>query len=239
MHDNETSRLARLVAILTQLQAKQLVTSTQLAAKFNVSVRTIYRDMRTLGQAGVPIITEEGKGYSLVEGYRLPPIMFTQAEANALITAEKLVLANNDTSFVQRYTEAITKIKSVLRTSAKDKVTVLSERVAFEFDPAQQATSDFLSAIQLALTSLRVIRLDYYSPHSQETTSRLVEPFAFINRLGESWYLIGWYRLRNDYRLFRFDRIKRLLITETFFTSHKMNLEDYLTMYRSKSKPLT
>lgn len=239
MHDNETSRLARLVAILTQLQAKQLVTSTQLAAKFNVSVRTIYRDMRTLGQAGVPIITEEGRGYSLVEGYRLPPIMFTQAEANALITAEKLVMANKDTSFTQQYTEAITKIKSVLRTSAKDKVALLSERVAFEFDPAQQVTSDFLSAIQLALTSLRVIRLEYYSPHSQETTSRLVEPFACINRLGESWYLIGWCRLRNDYRLFRFDRIKRLSITEAFFTPHKMNLEDYLTTYRSKSKPLT
>ena len=71
--NNETSRLARLVAILTQLQAKRLLTSTQLAARFNVSVRTIYRDMRTLEQAGVPIITEEGRGYSVVEGYRLPP----------------------------------------------------------------------------------------------------------------------------------------------------------------------
>lgn len=239
MLNNETSRLARLVAILTQLQAKRLLTSTQLAARFNVSVRTIYRDMRTLEQAGVPIITEEGRGYSVVEGYRLPPIMFTEAEANALITAEKLVLVNNDTSFTQSYVDAITKIKSVLRNSAKDKVTLLSERVAFEFDPAQQATSDFLSTIQLALTNLRVISLEYYSPHSQETTSRLVEPFAFINRVGESWYLIGWCRLRNDYRLFRFDRIRRLSITETPFTPHKMNLEDYLTTYRNKSEPLT
>ena len=179
MLDNETSRLARLVAILTQLQSKRLLTSTQLAAKFNVSVRTIYRDMRTLEQAGVPIITEEGRGYSVVEGYRLPPIMFTEAEANALVTAEKLVLMNNDTSFTQQYVEAITKIKSVLRNSAKDKLNLLSERVAFEFDPNQQATSDFLSAIQLALTNLRVIRLEYYSPYSQKTTSRLVEPFAF------------------------------------------------------------
>lgn len=75
--DKETSRLSRLISILTQLQSKRLVTSTELALKFNVSVRTIYRDIRTLESAGVPIAVEEGKGYSLVDGYRLPPVMFT------------------------------------------------------------------------------------------------------------------------------------------------------------------
>ena len=77
MKDQDMKRISRLTAILTQLQTKQLITSTSLAEKFGVSVRTIYRDIRALEKAGVPILTEEGKGYSLMEGYKIPPIMFS------------------------------------------------------------------------------------------------------------------------------------------------------------------
>ena len=91
MNDNDTKRLSRLTAILTQLQTKRLLTSTILAEKFNVSVRTIYRDIRALEQAGVPILTDEGKGYYLMEGYKIPPVMFTEKQANALILAEQLI----------------------------------------------------------------------------------------------------------------------------------------------------
>jgi len=74
MSDNETKRLSRLTAILTQLQTKRLLTATTLAEKFGVSIRTVYRDIRALEQAGVPIITEDGKGCSLMEGYKIPPV---------------------------------------------------------------------------------------------------------------------------------------------------------------------
>lgn len=132
MNDNETKRLSRLTAILTQLQTKRLLTATQLADKFSVSIRTIYRDIRALEQAGVPIITEDGKGYTLMEGYRVPPVMFTEAQANALIIAEQLVLKNKDTSFIKDYTEAVEKIKSVLKYSIQDKANLLSERTRFD-----------------------------------------------------------------------------------------------------------
>ncbi|MEO7046774.1 MAG: HTH domain-containing protein, partial [Ferruginibacter sp.] len=99
MNDNDTKRLSRLTAILTQLQTKRLLTTSELAKKFSVSSRTIYRDIKALERAGVPILTEEGKGYSLMEGYRIPPIMFTESEANALITAEQLIRKNKDASF--------------------------------------------------------------------------------------------------------------------------------------------
>lgn len=92
MNDNDTKRLSRLVAILTILQTKRIVTSAGLAEKFGVSTRTIYRDLKALEQAGVPILTEEGKGYTLMEGYKIPPIMFSEKQANALIIAEQLVL---------------------------------------------------------------------------------------------------------------------------------------------------
>jgi predicted DNA-binding transcriptional regulator YafY len=87
MNKNEIKRLPRLTAILTQLQTKILLTASELALKFSVSNRTIYRDIKALEQSGVPILTEEGKGYSLMEGYRIPSIMFSESEANALITA--------------------------------------------------------------------------------------------------------------------------------------------------------
>jgi len=111
----EKSRLSRLTTIITQLQSKKIVTATYLAEKHNVSIRTIYRDIRTLEQSGVPIVVEEGKGYSLMQGYHMPPVMFTENEANALITAEQLVLKNKDQSFIDNYCLAISKIKSVLK----------------------------------------------------------------------------------------------------------------------------
>ncbi len=98
--EKQKSRLSRLTAILTQLQAKKLVTARELAVRHGVSIRTIYRDIRTLEKAGIPIFTEEGKGFALMEGYLLSPIMFTESEANALITAEQLVNRNKDYSLI-------------------------------------------------------------------------------------------------------------------------------------------
>ena len=111
MEDVEKPRIARLTAIITHLQSRGLTTARMLSEKYGVSIRTIYRDIRTLEQSGVPIVTEEGKGYGLVDGYQLPPIMFNEEEANALITAEQFILRNKDQSLIDNYTSAITKIK--------------------------------------------------------------------------------------------------------------------------------
>jgi len=89
------------------MQTKRILTSTTLAEKFSVSVRMIYRDINALEHTGVPILTEDGKGYSLMEGYKMPPVMFTENEANALITAKQLVLKNRDSSLIKEYTEAM------------------------------------------------------------------------------------------------------------------------------------
>src|SRR5690606_22494500 len=119
-----------------------------LADKFNVSVRTIYRDIRALEQAGVPIITEDGKGYSLMEGYKIPPVMFTESQANALILAEQLVLKNKDTSFIKDYTEAIDKIKAVLKQTDKDRANLLADRTRFEQNLNRERNSNNISELQ-------------------------------------------------------------------------------------------
>lgn len=234
MHENDTRRLSRLTAILTQLQTKRLITASELADKFQISTRTVYRDIKALEKAGVPIVTEEGKGYSILDGYRIPPVMFTENEANALITAEQLVLRNKDASFVKNYSEAITKIKSVLRHNTKDKVNLLSNRIVIRHNPETIRTSSYLSELQLALTNFTIVEVLYHSPENDQTTIRKIEPFA-IYSTQENWLLIAFCRLRNDFRTFRLDRIQKLTALNETFEPHKMSLHEYFEICREKS----
>ncbi|MBC6109938.1 helix-turn-helix transcriptional regulator [Pedobacter fastidiosus] len=229
MNENDTKRLSRLTAILTQLQTKRLLTATELAKKFTVSVRTIYRDIRALEKSGVPIITEDGKGYTLMEGYRVPPIMFTETQANALILAEQLVLKNKDSSFVKDYLDAIEKIKAVLGHKIKDKANLLAERTRFNQNYNNERNSHNLSDLQFALTNFYLIKIEYTN-EANNTTERLIEPFALVSTQ-ENWLLLAWCRLRNEFRFFRIDRIKKLEILTEKFSPHKMTLQEYFERY--------
>lgn len=236
MPSNETSRLSRLTAIITLLQTKRIVTATEISRKFGVSIRTIYRDIRALEEAGIPVFVEDGRGYSLVEDYRVPPVMFTEAEANALITAEQLILKNKDASFVKEYTDAVNKVKAVLRSTTKDKAELLSKRIVFRQNTQQDRTSNYLSSLQMALTNFNLVDIVYYSPENEQTTTRTVEPFA-IYSTQENWLLIAWCRLRKDFRAFRLDRIQSLTIRADKFEPHKLSLEEYFEICRQKSLP--
>jgi predicted DNA-binding transcriptional regulator YafY len=235
MKDTDTKRISRLIAILTQLQTKRVLTSTSLAEKFGVSTRTIYRDIKALEESGVPILTEEGKGYSLMEGYRFPPVMFTENEANALITAEQLVLKNKDSSLVKEYAAAINKIKAVLMYSTKEKVELLSNRIGVSPGLGNSNTSNSVTFIQNALTSFNVLHIVYLSK-KDEKTERDVEPFAMYYSIEESWTLIAYCRLRKDFRMFRLDRMVKITQLELSFKPHKLTLEEYLSMKRKEFK---
>lgn len=229
MNDNDTKRLSRLTAILLQLQTKRLLTATELAKRFSVSVRTIYRDIKALEQAGVPVLTEDGKGYTLMEGYKIPPVMFTEAQANALILAEQLVLMNKDASFIKDYTEAIEKVKAVLKHNVKDKANLLAERTRFSQNINRERNSSNLSDLQFALTNFHLVEIEYTNEASRNTT-RLIEPFALLSTQ-ENWLMVAWCRLSNEFRFFRLDRIKKLHIVPGKFTPHKMTLQEYFDRY--------
>lgn len=229
MNNNDTNRLSRLTAILTQLQTKRIMTAPELAKKFAVSIRTIYRDIKALEQSGVPVLTEDGKGYTLMEGYRVPPVMFTEKQANALILAEQLVLKNKDASFVKDYVEAIEKIKAVLGHKVKDKANLLAERTRFNQNINSKKNSNNLSDLQFALTNYSVVKIGYLNEANQDS-ERLIEPFALLSTT-ENWLLVAWCRLRNDFRYFRLDRIKRLEILDEKFSPHKMTLQEYFDKY--------
>ena len=228
MKGDDIKRISRLTAILTQLQTRREVTAQSLADKFGVSKRTIYRDIKALERAGVPILTEAGKGYTLMEGYRIPPVMFTEKQANALILAEQLVLKNKDASFVKDYSEAIDKIKSILRYSDKNKANLLADRTQYDEVKNQERNSSSLSDLQNALTNFNLVKIEYTNKEGI-ATNRTIEPFALLT--GQNWYMIAWCRLRKAFRFFRLDRIQKIEVQSEHFEPHNMTLQEYFDKY--------
>lgn len=230
--EKEKPRLARLTAIITQLQSKSIVTARELAATHGVSIRTMYRDIRTLEASGIPISTEDGKGYSLLEGYKLPPVMFTEEEANALITAEHLVARDKDQSLSEQYHAAITKIKSVMQYLQKEKTELLADRIQIRNNPEGEKTSNYLMRLQTAITNREVMHLSYNSLEKKRS-ERKIEPFAIFSTQ-DNWILIAHCQIRSDFRAFRLDCIENLRATGDQFEPQKMTLQEYFEMCREK-----
>ncbi len=227
-------RLVRLTAILTQLQAKRIVTAKEIAEKHGVSIRTVYRDIRTLGQSGVPVVTEEGKGYSIMEGYTLPPVLFTEEEANALITAERLIQKNKDASLSAQLQNAIQKIKSVLRHSQKEKTELLYKRIQVRNNPENTRTSNYLVQLQSTITNYQLVKIDYLSLENNKS-QRTIEPFALYTTQ-DNWILIAYCRSKKDFRAFRLDCIQKLQLLDYQFEPHNLTLQNYLENCRDKWK---
>lgn len=151
--------------------------------------------------------------------------MFSESQANALILAEQLVLKNKDSSFIKDYTEAIDKIKAVLRQSEKDKANLLADRTRFEQNINRERSSNNISQLQYALTNFHLTKIDYINENT-ETSSRIIEPFALVSTT-ENWLLIAWCRLRKEFRYFRLDRINKMEVLTEKFEQHKMTLQDF------------
>jgi predicted DNA-binding transcriptional regulator YafY len=223
------NRIDRLTAILIHLQTKRIVKAEEISDRFEISLRTVYRDVRALMEAGVPIGSEAGKGYFIVDGYHLPPVMFNQQEASAMLTAGKLVEKMTDQSIRKAYESALLKIKSVLNTSEKDHLENLQSSIAVFRLPDHQPDfpNEFMADVQNAISKKNVLALDYHSNKNQARTTRVVEPIGVVYYSGH-WHLIGWCRLRNGYRDFRIDLIQSLKNSgETFDARNLFTLQQY------------
>jgi len=232
------NRLDRLHAILTHLQSKKKVTAEEIADRFSISLRTVYRDVKTLEQSGIPIIGESGIGYSVMEGYRLPPVMFTREEAGALMMGAKLAEQFADNSVKKHYESALFKIKAVLRLPDKEFVDSLTSQISIYRGrmPLDEFPQQYLPQLQKALVDKKVIHIEYYSSYKEEFTSREVEPIGLCY-YASSWHVVGWCRMRNDYRDFRISRIKKLIEKEeTFDASRHPSIQDYINQIRSESE---
>ncbi len=230
------NRIDRLTAILIQLQTKRVVKAEEIADRFEISLRTVYRDVKALMEAGVPIGSEAGKGYFIVDGYHLPPVMFTQSEASALVLAGKLVEKMTDKSIRHQFESALFKIQSVLHDPEKDHLELLQDHIIVQQRPIHdKAGADhYLSDIQKAVVQKQLVRISYIRSYSEERTSREIEPIGLFY-YGDAWHIIAWCRLRNSYRDFRTDRIQEFRNTGVTFDSRNLfSLKEYLeTMVRS------
>ncbi len=219
------------MAMVLRLQGRRVVRAEDLAAHFEISVRTVYRDIAALGEAGVPIMAEAGVGYSLVKGYHLPPVMFTAEEASALFIGGKLVEHLTDASLRKQMESAVLKVRSVLPRDRQDYLDRL-ERSTVVMTRGSNAlprlSSEALIPIQRALAERLVLSLEYQASQRREMTQRQVEPLG-LAYYADNWHLIAYCRLRRDVRDFRTDRIVKFRLQNERFTGHAdFSLKRYL-----------
>ncbi|WP_333820773.1 helix-turn-helix transcriptional regulator, partial [Ohtaekwangia sp.] len=236
------NRIDRLTAILIHLQSKRVVKAEEMAERFEISLRTVYRDVKALMEAGVPIGSEAGKGYFIVDGFHLPPVMFTQEEASAMLVASKLVERMTDKSIQKTFESALMKIKAVLNDNEKDHLENLQTYIqVFRGSPMSQKEEfpdNFMTDIQKAIVNKHVLRIDYSSNNQGELTDREIEPIGLFY-YSFAWHLIAWCRLRNGYRDFRTDRIINLKNTScTFDDRSRFTLQEYLESLKHSNRDM-
>ena len=229
-HSAGMNRTDRLVAMVMFLQGRRVVKADELAAHFDVNVRTVYRDVAALSEAGVPVAGEAGVGYSLVKGYHLPPVMFTAEEAMALFVGGEMVKQFTDASLGEPMDSALLKIRSVLPRDRQDDVDRLAKATVIYGTPRLPSGLDqrTLLPIQQAVVSRRVLRMTYHSRTSGGETAREVEPLG-VTFHGGAWYVVGWCRLRKAFRYFKLERVQTLeVLPERFAPRPEFSLRDYM-----------
>lgn len=228
------NRIDRLVGIVLMLQAKKVVRAQDIAERFEISLRTVYRDVRALEEAGLPLSAEAGSGYSLVEGYHVPPVMFTQDEAAALYIGAELVAHLTDESLRKNIESALMKVRSVLPEERKEYLEKIQSTTAVFVRPMPVRdgfVNDVITKLQDALARTLLLEIEYYSGYSGDVTQRIVEPHGLVF-YSDYWHLIGYCRLRKDFRDFRTDRIKSVKVHDMKFSGRSFSVKEFFKSRR-------
>lgn len=221
------NRIDRLFGILTLLQSRKYVTAEKISDKFNISIRTVYRDIKALCEQGVPVSFEQPKGYYIVNGYFLPPVSFTSDEANALLLIESIVYGFSDKSIKENYSSALNKVKVVLSSTQKERLELLTNTTYLQLPSRITPNLDYLSTFQNAISSRQIAEIEYTNSR-EELSKRQLEPIGLVF-YALSWHVIAWCHLRNDYRDFKLSRIQKIRNTEIPFTrTQHIELNDYI-----------
>lgn len=212
-----TWRLLELVQILRS--RRYPVTAVFLSQELNVSVRSIYRDIVTLGQQGVEIEGCAGIGYILKSDFHLPPLMFEKNEVDALILGLNWVMQNTDVELNIAAKNVMAKIHSILPEHLADELENHSLLVSSENNYADH---NCLSVIRKAITRRNKIRITYADKNGS-VTSRDIWPVA-LGFFDSARMLAGWCELRQSFRSFRLDRIKELTVSDTLYPKIRQKL---------------
>ncbi|MGI5420909.1 helix-turn-helix transcriptional regulator [Actinomadura luteofluorescens] len=207
------NRTDRLYALVEELRARapRRASARELAARYEVSVRTIERDIGALQQAGVPIFADVGRGggYTLDKSRTLPPLNFTPAEAVALaITLSRA----GGSPYSRAARTALHKIVAAMSAADSASARELAQRVRFLTPAERDDPASVPAVLEEAIRTRRVVRLTYVDRTGTET-ERDVEPVTFTAS-GNGWYLTAWCRMRGGSRIFRTDRVRRAALLE-------------------------
>lgn len=211
------NRTDRLLAIVLELQGRGHARAEDLARSFEVSKRTIYRDITALSEARVPIVASPGTGYKLMEGYFLPPLSFTPDEAAMLVLGAHAVRQAVDTAYHQAAVMALRKLEAVLPQASRERVQELYESMRIHGGWVSAEDTDKVGRLRGAILERRVVRLLYDSPRHDGPHGRDVEPYSLAFYRGV-WHLNAYCRLRHDMREFRLDRVDALTVLDEQFT---------------------
>jgi predicted DNA-binding transcriptional regulator YafY len=215
------NRTDRLLAIVLELQAQGWQRAEDLAARFEITKRTVYRDMQALSEAGVPIVAVPGQGYSLAEGYFLPPLAFTPDEATMLLLGGDFVAQNFDAQFRAAVQAAGRKIEAVLPEKRRAEVREFQRGIRFISGGTEGgATQRWLPPLRRAILERRTVRFQYHARFAPEGGAagrpRQADPYGLAHVSGAR-YLVGYCHLRHDLRHFRLDRLEALALLDKTF----------------------
>lgn len=224
-------RADRLFQIVQLLRGGRLVTARQLSERLEVSERTIYRDVADLIGSGVPVEGEAGVGYLMRDGYDLPPLMFTRDEIVALVAGARLIRAWGGTSMAAAAEEALVKINAVLPDAERAK----AERVqvhAFQMGNLDDETRARLDRLEDAI-ELRTRLTVSYEDEDGKPSDRNLRPLGLFF-WGKVWTLVAWCEMRNDYRMFRVDRMVSDSPSGTYKSEPDKSLKHFLQRQRDR-----
>ena len=236
------NRTDRLLAIILELQGKGWQRAEDLAETFETSKRTIYRDIQALGEAGVPVVSIPGRGYSLMKGYFLPPLSFTTDEATMLLLGSDLMAQSFDAQYRAAALAASRKIEGVLPEKLRDEVRYLQDSIRFVTTDAMErpAETEKLQQLRRAILQRSTVRFCYFTRHPSSTTeaegdstqrhtspaqsTREADPYGLVHFFN-AWHVIAYCHLRQGIRNFRLDRIDDLvLLPKTFQRPANFNM---------------
>lgn len=233
--DRILNRTERLFALVLLLQTRPNMTSRDLAEHFNVSRRTIFRDLRALGESGVPLTYADGGGYEILEGYQLPPLMLTAREAATLLLGTEFMKLQSDASLAKDADLVGMKIHQVLPREIQDYVERLQENTVMDpywLHRHQPAVSDEEEGrwyeLSQAVARQHSVLMEYHVTSRNETTRRTVDPLGLVYYT-DHWNLIAFDHLRGDIRNFRLEQIQSLrVLLEKFDRPEGFDLATHL-----------
>lgn len=209
-------KLDRLLAITMLLLNRRRVSAKELSERFEVSLRTVYRDVETINQAGIPVVSYAGAtgGYEIMDQYRLDRQFLSMEELQSIIIALRGIRSSMEE---QDISSLLDKVGALVAKSERGSAGFTSEQVVIDMNPWQggAAVKELLARLKEAIRNTRIIRFVYTSGRGEES-ERTCEPIGVVLK-GYSWYLYGYCRLREAYRIFRLSRIERLTMLEQRF----------------------